>query len=46
MQYSFENIFTMKDMHSNSIFFTETISEPIASVEFSEQPDQHEQRTC
>ena len=38
----FENIFPMKDMHSNSRFSTEITPQPAVPIESSEQSDEHE----
>ena len=38
----FENIFPMKDMHSNSRFSTEITPHPAVPIESSEQSDEHE----
>jgi len=38
----FENIFPMKDMHSNSRFSTEITPQPAAPIKFSEQSNEHE----
>ena len=38
----FENFFPMKEMHSNSGFSTEITPQPVASIESSEQSDEHE----
>jgi len=38
----FENIFPMKDMHSNSRFSTEITPQPVVAIESSEQSDEHE----
>jgi len=38
----FENIFPLKDMHSNSRFSTEITPQPAAPIESSEQFDEHE----
>jgi hypothetical protein len=42
MQYFFDNIFPLKDMHSNSIFSGEIIPEPITHVETFEQLNEQE----
>ena len=42
MQHFFENIFPMKDMHSNSIFLIEITPQLVAPIESSEQSDEHE----
>ena len=41
MQYFFENIFPMKDMHSNSRFLIEITPQPAAPIESYEQSDEH-----
>ena len=38
----FENIFPLKDMHSNSKFLTKMTPQPAAPIESSEQSDKHE----
>ena len=38
----FEDIFPMKDMHSNSRFSTEITPQPAVPIESSEQSDEHE----
>ena len=38
----FENIFPLKDMHSNSKFLTKMTPQPAAPIESSELSDKHE----